>query len=175
MFFEIYGDKLFIDEFQRVPSILINIKKIVDSKKENGQFWLSGSQKFVMMKNVSESLAGRVAIFDMLPYIFALNKICIKELAQICNPLRLIMYEYLKMVGYLFFFFHLFSHGTVLFRKTSRYSRFMVSISAGVISSGVNRFLWQSFSRFRYERPGRSLCTSSSILYLLEQELPVRK
>lgn len=56
-----------IDEFQRVPSILLTIKKIVDEKGENGMFWLSGSQKFVMMKNNSESLAGRVAIFDMLP------------------------------------------------------------------------------------------------------------
>lgn len=79
MFFEIYGDKLFIDEFQRVPSILINIKKIVDSKKENGQFWLSGSQKFVMMKNVFESLAGRVAIFDMLPLSFNEINLSIKE------------------------------------------------------------------------------------------------
>lgn len=67
LFFETYGYKLFIDEFQRVPSILLEIKKIVDERKENGMFWLSGSQKFVMMKNVSESLAGRVAIFDMLP------------------------------------------------------------------------------------------------------------
>ena len=37
-------------------------------------FWLSGSQKFVMMKNISESLAGRVAIFDMLPLSY--NEIC---------------------------------------------------------------------------------------------------
>ena len=56
LFFETYGYKLFIDEFQRVPSILLEIKKIVDERKENGMFWLSGSQKFVMMKNVSESL-----------------------------------------------------------------------------------------------------------------------
>lgn len=67
LFFETYGYKLIIDEFQRVPSILLEIKKIVDEKGENGMFWLSGSQKFVMMKNVSESLAGRVAVFDLLP------------------------------------------------------------------------------------------------------------
>ena len=67
LFFETYGYKLFIDEFQRVPSILLEIKKIVDERNENGMFWLSGSQKFVMMKNVSESLAGRVAVFDLLP------------------------------------------------------------------------------------------------------------
>ena len=79
MFFEIYGDKLFIDEFQRVPSLLLGIKKIVDEKKNNGQFWLSGSQKFVMMKNISESLAGRVAIFDMLPLSYNEINSSIKE------------------------------------------------------------------------------------------------
>ena len=67
LFFETYGYKLFIDEFQRVPSFLLAIKKVVDERKEKGMIWLSGSQKFVMMKNVSESLAGRVAIFDLLP------------------------------------------------------------------------------------------------------------
>ena len=67
LFFETFGNKLFIDEFQRVPSILLEIKKIVDDKGEKGMFWLSGSQKFVMMKNISESLAGRVAVFDLLP------------------------------------------------------------------------------------------------------------
>ncbi len=69
-FFETYGYKLIIDEFQRVPSILLEIKKIVDERalkgEENGgMFWLTGSQKFRMMKGVSESLAGRVAVFDM--------------------------------------------------------------------------------------------------------------
>ena len=72
LFFETYGHKLLIDEFQRVPSILIAIKDIVDNaryngEKPNGMFWLTGSQKFVMMKNISETLAGRVAIFSMLP------------------------------------------------------------------------------------------------------------
>ena len=72
LFFETYGHKLLIDEFQRVPSILLAIKDIVDNavyngEDANGMFWLTGSQKFVMMKNISESLAGRVAIFTMLP------------------------------------------------------------------------------------------------------------
>lgn len=70
LFFETYGTKLLIDEFQRVPSILLEMKRIVDQKALNGEdnsgmFWLTGSQKFQMMKNVSESLAGRVAVFDM--------------------------------------------------------------------------------------------------------------
>ena len=70
LFFETYGTKLLIDEFQRVPSILLEIKRIVDEKtlkgeETGGMFWLTGSQKFLMMKDVAESLAGRVAVFDM--------------------------------------------------------------------------------------------------------------
>jgi predicted AAA+ superfamily ATPase len=70
LFFETYGYPLLIDEFQRVPSILLEMKRIVDKialdgEDNNGLFWLTGSQKFKMMQNVSESLAGRVAVFDM--------------------------------------------------------------------------------------------------------------
>ena len=70
LFFETYGYPILIDEFQKVPSILETIKDIVDKlgyqgKPNNGMFWLTGSQKFQMMKGVSESLAGRVAIFEM--------------------------------------------------------------------------------------------------------------
>ena len=70
LFFETYGYPLLIDEFHRVPSILLEMKKLVDQKALNGEdnssmFWLTGSQKFKMMQNVAESLAGRIAIFDM--------------------------------------------------------------------------------------------------------------
>lgn len=70
LFFETYGYPILIDEFQKEPTILEEIKRIVDAKslkgeKTNGLFWLTGSQKFKMMKNVSESLAGRVTVLDM--------------------------------------------------------------------------------------------------------------
>lgn len=70
LFFETYGYPLLIDEFQRVPSILLEMKRIVDQKAlsgddNNGMYWLTGSQKFKMMKDVSESLTGRIAVFDM--------------------------------------------------------------------------------------------------------------
>ena len=69
-FFETFGYPLLIDEFQRVPSILLEMKKIVDqaalnSGDNSGMFWITGSQKFSMMQGVSESLAWRAAIFDM--------------------------------------------------------------------------------------------------------------
>lgn len=70
LFFETYGFPILIDEFQRVPSVLLEIKRITDEKTLNGEdvngaVWLTGSQKFKMMKGVSESLAGRVAVFDL--------------------------------------------------------------------------------------------------------------
>ena len=70
LFFETYPAPLLIDEFQRVPSILLEMKRIIDEKalsgeNSSGMFWLTGSQKFSMMKHVSESLAGRIAVFDM--------------------------------------------------------------------------------------------------------------
>lgn len=70
LFFETYGSPLLIDEFQRVPSLLLEMKRIVDQKAlagedNSGMYWLTGSQKFHMMKNVSDSLAGRIAVFDM--------------------------------------------------------------------------------------------------------------
>lgn len=70
LFFETYGLPILIDEFQRVPELTIEIKKIVDEKnlageETSGLFWLTGSQKFKMMKSVSESLAGRIGVFTM--------------------------------------------------------------------------------------------------------------
>lgn len=70
LFFETYGYPLLIDEFQRVPSILLEMKKIIDQRAlagedNSGMFWLTGSQKFKMMRDVSDSLAGRIAVFDL--------------------------------------------------------------------------------------------------------------
>lgn len=56
---------LFIDEVQKEPGILENIKLIVDNSDERGQFILSGSSKLQLMKGVSESLAGRVSISEL--------------------------------------------------------------------------------------------------------------
>lgn len=70
LFLENYGYPLIIDEFQRVPDILLEIKRVIDMKKMqgenvNGMYWITGSQKFKIMNDISESLAGRIAVFDM--------------------------------------------------------------------------------------------------------------
>lgn len=54
-----------IDEVQYAPDLFSYIKMVVDREKQNGMFWLTGSQQFEMMKNVTESLAGRVAILNL--------------------------------------------------------------------------------------------------------------
>ena len=65
LFFERYSAPLIIDEIQYAPNLLSYLKIIVDNSQEKGQYWLTGSQQFHMMKNVTESLAGRVGIIDL--------------------------------------------------------------------------------------------------------------
>lgn len=56
---------MFIDEVQKENSILEDIKLIVDESDERGLFILSGSQKLELMKEMSESLAGRVSATEL--------------------------------------------------------------------------------------------------------------
>jgi predicted AAA+ superfamily ATPase len=65
-FFEEHKPPVFIDEIQYAPNLFPYIKIIVDSQKKNGLFFMSGSQQFSLMKGLSESLAGRVGIVDIL-------------------------------------------------------------------------------------------------------------
>ena len=57
----------FLDEVQYAPELLGAIKRIVDRKDQNGLFILSGSQNLSVLKNIAESLAGRVAITQLWP------------------------------------------------------------------------------------------------------------
>lgn len=65
-FFKNTPPPLLIDEIQYAPELFPYIKMIVDKEKRKGQFFMTGSQQFKMMKNVSESLAGRIGIVNML-------------------------------------------------------------------------------------------------------------
>lgn len=65
-FFMINPPPLVIDEIQYVPGLFPYIKMLADRERKKGQFFLSGSQQFHMMKNVSESLAGRIGILNLL-------------------------------------------------------------------------------------------------------------
>jgi len=66
LFMQRYNPPIIIDEIQYAPQLLPYIKMHVDNSKKRGDFWLTGSQAFHMMKNVSESLAGRIGIVNLL-------------------------------------------------------------------------------------------------------------
>jgi predicted AAA+ superfamily ATPase len=68
LFIQRYEPPVVIDEIQYAPELFPYIKIYVDTHRENGLFWLTGSQKFQLMKGVRESLAGRVAILDLLGF-----------------------------------------------------------------------------------------------------------
>ena len=66
LFLRNHQTPLIIDEIQYAPQLLSYIKLIIDKSDKKGQYWLTGSQQFHLMKNISESLAGRVGIIDLM-------------------------------------------------------------------------------------------------------------
>ena len=70
-FLEEHPAPLLIDEAQYAPNLFSYIKIMVDKSDENGMYWLTGSQQFHLMKNVSESLAGRVGIVNLNSFMYA--------------------------------------------------------------------------------------------------------
>ena len=71
-FIESLGDSngIILDEIQYVPDLLQYIKMDVDNRRRPGRWILTGSQQFHLMRNVSESLAGRAVLFDLAPFCY---------------------------------------------------------------------------------------------------------
>lgn len=65
LFLQQYSAPVIIDEIQYAPELLPFIKIRADENRQNGMYYLTGSQMFHLMKDVSESLAGRVGILSM--------------------------------------------------------------------------------------------------------------
>jgi hypothetical protein len=69
------GDRAIIDEIQLAPQLLSHVKMQIDSnRKKKGRFAFTGSQQFTMIKNLGDSLAGRIALLDLLPFSVAEKK-----------------------------------------------------------------------------------------------------
>jgi uncharacterized protein len=66
-----YPDGAILDEIQRVPKLFSYLQGIVDAKNEEGLFILSGSQNFLLLESITQSLAGRVALLKLLPFSIA--------------------------------------------------------------------------------------------------------
>lgn len=68
LFLQQFPPPLLIDEVQYAPELFSEIKIHVDRHRSPGAFWLTGSQSFPLMKGITESLAGRVAILNLLGF-----------------------------------------------------------------------------------------------------------
>ena len=62
-----FGRRTIIDEAQRVPTLFSYLQGVVDASEDAGQFVISGSQNFLLMEAIDQSLAGRVAVLNLLP------------------------------------------------------------------------------------------------------------
>ncbi|HRY99279.1 MAG TPA: ATP-binding protein [Bacteroidales bacterium] len=66
-FLQAFGDRLIIDEAQHIPELFSYIQVLVDADPKK-RFILTGSQNFLLLERISQSLAGRVALFYLLPF-----------------------------------------------------------------------------------------------------------
>lgn len=70
-FLEEFDSFVILDEVQRVPFLFSYLQAKVDEDKQMGQYILSGSQNFHLLNNITQSLAGRVALFKLFPFDFS--------------------------------------------------------------------------------------------------------
>jgi len=66
-----FANKVILDEIQRVPELLSYIQVLVDERKQNGQFILTGSHQLALKESISQSLSGRTALLHLLPFSIA--------------------------------------------------------------------------------------------------------
>ena len=66
-FLEQYQNGVILDEVQAVPELFPYLQYLTDKRKRKGEYILSGSQNFLLLEKISQSLAGRVAVFSLLP------------------------------------------------------------------------------------------------------------
>ena len=69
-FIRSFKKPIIIDEAQYVPDVFSSVQVLSDENESPGQFILSGSQNFLLLKNISQSLAGRVGILTLLTLDF---------------------------------------------------------------------------------------------------------
>ncbi len=69
LFLDSYGESVILDEIQYVPELLSYIKIAIDKDRhKTGRFLLTGSQQFHLINELGDSLAGRIALLNLLPF-----------------------------------------------------------------------------------------------------------
>lgn len=69
-FLERYQNRVILDEAQNVPDLFSYLQVFTDERSRNGEYVLTGSQNFLLMQKITQSLAGRVALFTLLPFSY---------------------------------------------------------------------------------------------------------
>ena len=67
-FLSLYPQKVILDEIQQVPELLSYLQTHIDSINESGMYVLTGSQNFLLMQSISQTLAGRTALLTLAPF-----------------------------------------------------------------------------------------------------------
>jgi uncharacterized protein len=70
-FLDDYGENLILDEIQRVPSLFSYLQERVDLDESPASYVLTGSQQFLLMEKITQSLAGRIVTFQLYPFSFS--------------------------------------------------------------------------------------------------------
>jgi len=68
---QVKGHSAIFDEVQKTPQLISYLQSVVDDDSRAGQFILTGSEQFELSRTISQSLAGRTAVFRLLPFSYA--------------------------------------------------------------------------------------------------------
>lgn len=168
--------KYIIDEFQYVPSLLSHIKVMVDRAQISAQFILTGSSQFQMMTSLSQSLAGRTAIFQLLPFsygeIYSEQKPPLDELLLKGFYPRLIEHDMNPQVFYNSYINTYLERDIRLLSKVHDLNLFhkFLSLCAGRSACIINKTSLANETGIDVKTVGNwlSLLQSSFIIYLLQ-------
>ncbi len=138
-----------LDEIQRAPFLLSYIQPVVDQAKRAGQFILTGSQNLYLMSAVTQSLAGRVGILNLLPF-------SIKELQQ-AN----IQYDSFAEYGHIGFLPRIYDQNQRALTAYSNYYKTYVERDVRQIINLKNQTLFEKFIKLLAGRVGQIMNSSS--------------
>lgn len=140
-FFSLYPPPVIIDEIQIVPGILSRVQALIDeNRKANGRFILTGSNQSALSSAVSQSLAGRTAIADLMP--LSLRELSDKDRRQQTDSLMVrgfmpeIVSERKKVDEFYRFYYRTYVErdisALVNLRNKSRFEKFMTLLAGRV-------------------------------------------
>ena len=148
-FLEKYPPPVIIDEIQNAPGLLSHIKARIEQDKKPGQWVLTGSQQWALMKGISETLAGRIAILHLLPF----------SLEEVQNTARLKLSDADGFINSLF-------HAAMLPKKTVPLGRWILQggYPEVVLNRRMSRKLWfSSYLQTYVDRDVRSYIKQSNL------------